>query len=58
MANARSGKKNGQSGEADLQNVARKLLELYASLEAERAEAEKTEEQELTSRVSLRMREQ
>ncbi|MGA2416852.1 MAG: AAA family ATPase [Candidatus Sulfotelmatobacter sp.] len=54
----RSGKKNGQSGEADLQNVARKLLELYASLEAERAEAEKTEEQELTSRVSLRMREQ
>jgi len=34
------------------------LLELYASLEAERAEAEKTEEQELTSRVSLRMREQ
>jgi general secretion pathway protein A len=53
-----SGRKNGQGGEADLQKVARKLLELYATLEAEKAEAEKTEEEELISRVSLRMREQ
>jgi type II secretory pathway predicted ATPase ExeA len=53
-----SGRKNGQGGEVDLQKVARKLLELYATLEAEKAEAEKTEEEELISRVSLRMREQ
>jgi len=51
----RSAKKNSQPDEIDLQKVARKLLELYASLQAEKTEEEK---QELTSRVTLRMREQ
>src|SRR5277367_2969965 len=56
-----SGKKNGPPDEIELQQVARKLLELYASLQAEQAEEqaeEEEEEPELTSRVPVRLREQ
>ncbi len=55
----RGGKKNSPPDEIELQKVARKLLELYASLQAEKAAEQAAEEEpELTSRAPLRLREQ
>ena len=49
----RPGKKNSAPDEIDLQKVAKKLLELYASLQADQSR-----EEELTSRLTMRITEQ